>query len=160
MNVTILFTDIIEWLCEHGPDYLLIVIILILTLVACTDYDHDTPNTAANLAGFERHIGFAAPADVSQVYYFADEMGADVLYQLGFETSPQTVTRIVDGLALEPATDAYKVGRNLAYDLPWWDEADIQQAALYRKTNAEQDYWWALWYSEATGHAYYFEYSL
>lgn len=134
------------------------LLVLLVALVACTDYDHDTPDTAANRAGFERHFGFVAPPDVTDMYYFADEMGSDVLYQLGFAATPETVSRIVAALDLAPAQDA--PGLRLAYDFPWWDEADIEQATLYQKTNDSQDYWRALWYSEATGHVYYLEFTL
>jgi hypothetical protein len=135
------------------------LIILLVALAACTTYDHDVPDTAANLEGFERHFGFAAPSDVEDVYYFADETGADVLYQLGFETGPETVARIVAALDLVPVADAQEMGLGLAYDFPWWDTADIRQATRYWKSSAERDYGWALWYSEATGRVYYLEYS-
>jgi hypothetical protein len=134
------------------------LIILLVVLAACTAYDHDTSDTAANLEGFECHFGFAAPPDVTDVYYFADEMGADVLYQLGFEAGPETVARIVSALGLAQ-TASEEIGLGLAYTFPWWDEQDIQQATLYWKSSEDQDYWWALWYSEATGRIYYLEYS-
>lgn len=139
--------------------YLMALTVLLLALIACTAYDHDTPDTEANLAGFERHFGFEAPPDVKDVYYFADEMGADVLYQLGFEAGPETVARIVETLDLT-RPDSEITGLGLTCDFPWWDEADIQQATLYWTSNAEQDYWKALWYSESTKRVYYLEYSL
>ena len=61
-------------------------------------------------------------------------------------------------LDLTPAKDAPGLG--LAYNFPWWDEADIEQATLYKKNNDSQDDWQALWYSEATGHVYYLEFTL
>lgn len=137
------------------------LLVLLAALVACTAYDHDTPDTAANLAGFERHFGFEPPDDVTDVYYYADEMGADVTYQLGFAAAPETVARIVAALELAQADATARRDFNLARDdLAWWDEADIAQAAFYQKTNDKQDYWQALWYSEATGRVYYLEYSL
>ncbi|MBN2006772.1 MAG: hypothetical protein JXA21_25685 [Anaerolineae bacterium] len=140
--------------------FCLIGLILLVFLVACTAYDHDTPDTEANLAGFERHFGFEPPDDVTDVYYYADEMGADVLYQLGFAAGPETVDRIVAALELVQADATarrdFKIARD---DLPWWDEADIEQATFYQKANDKQDYRWALWYSKATGRVYYLEYS-
>lgn len=38
------------------------LIILLVAFAACTDYDHDTPNTAANLADFEHWNWFLAMA--------------------------------------------------------------------------------------------------
>jgi len=96
--------------------------------------------------GFERHFGFEAPPDVTDVYYFADEMGVDVLYQLGFEAGPETVTRIVKELDLTQSTSASDgPSPDLAYEFPWWDEQDVQRATRYWKSNAGHDYWWALW---------------
>jgi hypothetical protein len=131
----------------------------VVTLVACTPCDPDVPDTEANREGFERHFGFKAPPDVQDVYYFTDEMGVDVLYQLGFEASPETVARIVGALDLAP-TDSEGLLSSLTYEFPWWDEADMQRATFYQKSNPEQDYWWVLWYSETTGRVYYLEYSL
>lgn len=138
-----------------------LLILFAALLVACTDYDHDTPDTAANLAGFERHFGFAAPADVTDVYYYADELGADVTYQLGFAAGPETVERIVAALELAQTDPTERHDFNIARDdLSWWDAADIRQATFYQKTNAEKGYWRLLWYSAATGRVYYLEYSV
>ena len=137
------------------------LLVLLAALVACTRYDHDVPDTEANRAGFERHFGFEPPDDVTDVYYYADEMGADVLYQLGFVAGPETVARIVAALELAPADATARRDFNIARDdLAWWDAADIAQAAFYQKANDKQDYWQALWYSETTGRVYYLEYSL
>jgi hypothetical protein len=138
---------------------ILSVIALLVILVACTRYDHDVPDTSPNREGFERHFGFEAPPDVTELYYFADEMGVDVLYQLGFKASPETIARIVEGLGLEQsASDSISLG--LAYDFPWWDEEDIERATCYWKSTLEEDYWWGLWYNPDTQRAYYIEYSL
>ena len=74
----------------------LTIAVVALTVSACicgafTDYDFDEPDTAANQEGFERHFGFAVPASVSDLYYFADELGADVKYQIGFKTDQETI---------------------------------------------------------------------
>ncbi|MBN1877453.1 MAG: hypothetical protein JXA33_24740 [Anaerolineae bacterium] len=132
---------------------------LLIALIACTDYDYDVPDTEANRNGFDRHFGFVASADVKDVYYFADEMGADVLYQLGFKAGPETVARIVDELDLTQS-NVEDINPGLSYDLSWWDKVDIQQATRYWISNAVQDYVWALWYSETTQCVYYLEYSL
>jgi hypothetical protein len=138
----------------------LCLLVLLVALAACTDYDHDTPDTEANRAGFERHFGFEAPSEVTDVYYFADEMGADVLYQLCFAAGPKTVDRIVTALDLAPAIKGRERGLGLAYEFSWWDEDDIHQATRYQKANNSQDYWRVLWYSEVTGRVYYLAYSL
>jgi len=136
------------------------LLVLLVALAACIHYDHDTPDTSANLAGFERHFGFEPPADVTDVYYYADELGVDVTYQLGFEAGPETVARIVAELDLTQADTPGGFGLGVARDFPWWDMEDIKQATLYQKTNTQRDYWRELWYSAATGRVCYLEYSL
>lgn len=138
----------------------LIGLIPLLLLIACTEYDHETPDTAANLAGFEHHFGFEAPTDVQNLYYFADELGADVKYQLGFEASPETVARVVSELNLVPS-EKIESTQYLDCEFPWWRKDDIQKATYcWKKTNEGQDYWYLLWYDEDTRRVYYFEYSL
>ena len=56
-----------------------------VVLLGCEpQYNHDRPDTEPNRAGFQKHFGFPAPDSVSNLYYFADALGADVKYQLGF----------------------------------------------------------------------------
>lgn len=137
----------------------LILGLLVVVWGACTDYDHDVPDTSANRAGFERHVGFAPPSDVTDIYYFADELGADVLYQLSFVAAPETVERIVAALDLEASTPQVD-GALLAYDFDWWDTDALEESDLYWKSNVEEDYWWMLWYHAETQRVYYLEYSV
>lgn len=137
---------------------ILSICVLLLVLFACTRYDFDQPDTAANQAGFERHFGFHPPDSVTELYYYADEMGTDVLYQMGFETKSETVQRIVTELDLvqgEPDSQ-----NNLARDFEWWNENMIEELIPYWKSTPEQDYYWMLWYDPETQQAYYLEYSL
>jgi len=138
---------------------LLHVLTALFLIAACTAYDQDVPDTEANRAGFERHFGFAPPSDVTGLYYFADELGADVLYQLSFDAAPETIARIATTLNLETAS-ADRGTPELAYTFPWWDTDDLERTTLYRKTNDTEDYIWQLWYNPGTQQAYYLEYSL
>ena len=52
----------------------------VLSLGTCTEYDLETAGTPANRKGFEDSFGFPADTNVSQIYYYADELGADVRY--------------------------------------------------------------------------------
>jgi hypothetical protein len=136
--------------------------ILVVTLIGafcCTNYDHDKPNTSANQKGFERHFGFTVPDSVTDLYYFADELGVDVTYRLGFKADQETIDKIVSGLRLTQG-EPELVGPSLGYEFPWWDEQDIGNLTPYWKSNQKKDYYWLLWYNPASQRAYYVEFSL
>ena len=76
-----------------------VVIVVTLISIACicnifTDYDYDQPDTAANREGFAQHFGFPALASVSDLYFYADELGADVTFQFGFVTDQETTSHL------------------------------------------------------------------
>jgi hypothetical protein len=135
-----------------------------LTSLAClcglfTDYDFDRPDTPANQEGFKRHVGFPAPDSVSDLYYFADELGADVTYQLGFNADQETMLAIVSALDLvqeEPAFDCAAFAR--AFD--WWEEDAVAGLTPYWKSNPDGDYYRCLWFDPESRRAYYIEFSL
>ena len=132
---------------------------IVLSLIACTSYDHDKPDTLSNQKGFESHFGFAVPTSVSDLYYFADELGADVTYQLGFEANQETIDEIVSDLGLgQEELKTTWVG--ISYEFPWWDEEDIENLTPYWKSNQDKDYYWILWYDPTSQRVYYLEFSL
>ena len=131
---------------------------LLSGLVACTSYDYDKPDTSDNQKGFERHFGFPVPASVSDVYYFADELGADVKYQLGFKTDQATVDAIVAALELKQAEPEFGVG--IAQEFPWWDKDTVENLTPYWKSNSEEHYYWFLWYDSESQRVYYIEFSV
>ncbi|MCK5116663.1 MAG: hypothetical protein KAR44_08685 [Candidatus Aegiribacteria sp.] len=127
-------------------------------LCGCTAYDVDTPDTAANRKGFERHLMLAPTDAVSQVYYYADEMGADVRYQLSFKCDKTTIDQIVTGLSLSQAPAEYN-GLAPRDDLKWWKSDSIKGRTLWVRERTDE-YYWELWYSENDSVAYYHEYSI
>ena len=92
------------------------------------------------------------------MYYYADELGADVKYQLGFKTDEATVVQIIDRLDLQQAEPEMWVG--LATEFSWWDELALDGLTPYRKTNQDEDYYWFLWYNPETQRVYYLEFSV
>lgn len=130
----------------------------LLLLCTCTTYDFDQADTPANQAGFERHFGFPAPTTVTSLYYFADELGADGLYQLGFETNSETIEHIITELNLVQQEPNIQTG--LARDFDWWDNEVIEVLTPYWKHNQDNDYFWFLWYDTDNQRAYYIEYSI
>lgn len=134
------------------------IILGMLLLSACTDYDYDQPDTPANRAGFERHFGFEAPESVSDLYYYADELGADVTYQLGFTVDRATVDRIVAELDLMQGEIVFNA--TFAREFDWWNVDTVEALTPYGWRNDDEDYYRFLWYDPAARRVYYLEYSL
>ena len=135
-------------------------LLLAALLSSCTNYDVETSDTPANRKGFESHFGFAPDNNVTNVYYYADELGADVKYQLSFQCPKATVDKIIAELSLKsvPPDQAQSL-LDPRDDLPWWKPDSIDNRDLWIKEK-KNEYYWQLWYSEKDGKAYYLEYSL
>ncbi len=123
------------------------------------DYDWDKPDTFANQEGFERHFGFTVPESVSNLYYFADGMGFDPKYQLGFRADQDTIDKIVSELELEQGDPGFGV-EYLTQDLPWWDSEHIESLTPYWNTNQDETYYWLLWYDPPSQRTYFLEFGL
>jgi hypothetical protein len=134
-----------------------VVIIAILLIYGCTAYDIGTPDSEANRKGFEQHLKLKPTEAVSQVYFYADELGADVRYQLSFKCNKEIINQIVTNLSLkqEPANNS---GLDPRDDLRWW-KPDSTSGRTFWKREEENDYFWELWYSEKDNIAFYHEYS-
>lgn len=72
----------------------------LLTLNSCTRYDIDIADSPNNQSGFKYHLGQAPTAEISGIYYYANELGADVSYQLRFEATEATVQPLIQSLGL------------------------------------------------------------
>jgi hypothetical protein len=129
-----------------------------MLMCGCTAYDVDTPDTKSNRAGFERHLKTKPSAAISQVYYYADEMGADVRFQLSFKCDRKTIEQIVTTLSLAQAPPDYK-GLAPRDDLKWWKPDSTKDRTLWIKEK-KHEYSRELWYSERDSKAFYHEYSI
>ena len=131
----------------------------IVALLGCEpQYDHDQADTPANKAGFERHFGFSPPASVTDLYYWADGMGADVKYQLGFKADQSTIDQIVTELQLEDKEldSSSFFGR----DFDWWKMDEIQSLPVFWKQVEDKEYYRYLWYDAESRRAYFLEFSV
>jgi len=135
-----------------------LIVIIVFSVYACTRYDYDQPDTFANQAGFKRHFGFPVPASVTDLYYFADELGADVKYQLGFVADHEAVEKIVTALNLVQREPDFS--SSIAQEFDWWDADVIDGLTPYWKRSSDEDYYWLLWYDTGSQRVYYIEYSL
>ena len=136
------------------------VSLIVLLMASCTEYDLEIADSPANRKGFEESFGFAADANMSQVYYYADEFGADVRYQLSFKCPRVVVDKIISELSLKPVPqDTADSLLDPREDLPWWQPDSIDGRDLWIKEEGNQ-YYRQLWYSEKNGMAFYLEYSV
>lgn len=134
---------------------LFVIAVIVASAVGCTNYDADTPDTAANKAGFERHFGFAPPSSVTDIYYYATEV-RDATYQLGFSADQATIDAIIAELELTETETS--MGFSTLPDFDWWVFAEVEKLPVRGKTNAGE--YWYLWYDAETGRAYYLEFSI
>ena len=134
--------------------------LVIALLSSCTHYDVEPAATPANRKGFESHFGFAPDNTVPNVYYYTDELFADVRFQLSFQCPKATADKIIAKLSLKSVPpDKAESLLDPRDDLPWWKPDSIDNRDLWIKEK-ENEYYWQLWYSDKDGKAFYLEYSL
>ena len=131
---------------------------LVLLLPGCTDYDVDTADTPANRKGFAERLGFDPGGDVTGVYFYADELGADVRFQLSFHCPKEIAEKIIGDLSLQPKPDDY-LGLDPRADLKWWQPDSTEALPMWIKKSQDGQRHWEFWYSEEDGRSFYHEYS-
>ncbi|HNW91838.1 MAG TPA: hypothetical protein PKM88_02895 [bacterium] len=129
-----------------------------MTEQAENSYDISTPDAIGNRKGFEHHFTFAPDTSVSNVYYYADELGADCQYQLSFKCDTATIERIINTIGLVEVTN-HDTGLPPRADFTWWTPNSTKGRTLWVKETMDE-YYWELWYSETDGTAFYHEYSI
>lgn len=131
----------------------------LITLSSCTRYDIDIADSQQNRSGFEYHLGQAPTEAITGIYYYANELGADVSYQLRFEATQATIAPLIQSLAL--SNESPPIEQSIAReDLPWWNADRIDELSPYWKTNSSEDYYWMLWFDETAEEAFFLEFSL
>jgi hypothetical protein len=118
------------------------------------------PDTRYARAGFERLIGFAPPASVSEIYYRADEGFLDSGYRLRFRCNDNSVvTQMVARLQLQ---ESNKPLPGLISQSPkWWSERMQRKRLLhYARERTGMSYHCYLWYDPVTGTVWYEEFSV
>ena len=84
-----------------------------------THYDAYRPDTRFNRIRFQDFFGFAPPADVKELYCFADETGIDHDYQFSFTCDTSTITKITNNLKLIKAHQPDNFSSGLWHSFPW-----------------------------------------
>ena len=138
--------------------------ILLLTVICASivagcepQYDVGLADTSSNRAGLKRHLGFAPPDAVTDVYYYADALGADATYQLTFRLDQSTLEKIVEGLELtQREPEILPDGR----EFEWWDAEEIKHFPLHWKKDEQKELYCYLWHDAKSGRAFYLEFTL
>ena len=131
-----------------------------LTLVCAlvgSRVDADKADTAANIRFFRRRFGFPPGRAYTGIVCLADELGADVWYQLVCTCDGAAMRRLVRALGLQSAPAEALLAKpremppgwpaGVTKDLPAWSRQEFRR---YR----------TLWFSEQQGRLYYLEYTV
>ncbi len=121
-----------------------------------TPYTHDRPDTIENKKGFERHFGVSPSPDVTELYFYADELGIDAKYQLGFKADRSTVDKIIAKLGLEQMDQSFD--DQIATEFPWWQKSDLAGLKPYHVQIAKVHKY--LWYDEKKRQVWYLDFDL
>ena len=136
--------------------FIVLIIIISFTIYGCARYDVNIPDTVDNRNGFEDHLKIKPDETISQVYYYADELGSDVRYQLSFKCNKETIKKIISKLSLTSGDYSGLAPRD---DLTWWKPDSTKERTHWVK-KINDKYYKELWYSEKDRTAFYHEYSM
>lgn len=131
--------------------YLCFLFIFMLFSAGCSRYDAKTPDTRNNRNGFARVTGIAPGADITEIYFYADETGFDPLYCFAFRSSPQAAQRLIAQLNL-------KKGKNCDWndpfpvpgDLFWWNSDERKTSEFYSTQLEKTETACYFWYNSQT----------
>ena len=128
----------------------------LLCALVGTRVDADKADTAANIRFFRRRFGVPPGQAYTGIVCLANELGADVWYQLVCTCDGTAMRRLVQALGLQPAPAESLAATpremppgwpaGVTTDLPAWSRQEFRR---YR----------TLWFSEQQGRLYYLEYT-
>ena len=141
---------------QKGMESVFMAWLTLLYALVGTRVDADKADTAANIRFFQRRFGLPPGQGYTGIVCLADELGADVWYQLVCTCDGAAMRRLVRALGLQSApaeslpatpremTPGWPAG--VTTDLPAWSRQEFRR---YR----------TLWFSEQKGRLYYLEYT-
>src|SRR5262245_170211 len=111
-------------------------------------YTANKPDTSENIKGFEIRFGFSPTADVTELYYYADTLGIDGKYQLGFKANLSTIERIIAENSLQQTDDCGPP--TFAAEFTWWKSSELAALESCWIGGVEGKSTQYLWYDEQT----------
>ncbi len=137
-----------------------------LFILACSSsntghppFDSDQADTENNHFHYEQLLGVKITADVSNLYAFGDEFGADASYYLAFECNQKTAQSIIDSNEFTAETEL-GIPLTSGFEIEWWNTAEIDTLARMGWKNETEDYFKYFWYNESNNHAYFLDFDL
>ena len=134
--------------------YICIAVFLVLVIAGGEPSSPKIPDTKENIKGFEKHFRFPPSSDVTEIYYFADTIGIDYKFQLGFKADRSTVEKIATRIKLQPTEKCHP---SIAQDFFWWKNEELENIELCWKREINTLYQY-LWYDEKTRRAWFLDF--
>ena len=128
-----------------------LAVTVIFFSAACTRYDHNVPDTEANRKVFRMLTGITPGKEISHIYAYADEFGADPLYCAAFMTTAQVVEQIVQNLKMQKHPSSADGTPSGPENISWWNSKERQKSQLYKAENKKQRVIYCLWHDRQTG---------
>ena len=143
-------------LMHNGMESLLKACLTLVCALVGTRVDPDKADTPANIRFFRRRFGLPPGQAYTGIVCLADELGADVWYQLVCTCDAATMRRLVQALSMQsaPAGSLPATPREMA---PWWSAGVTSDLPAW--TRQEFRCFRTLWYSEPERRLYYLEYT-
>lgn len=128
--------------------YIIYFFILSFLFLGCSRYDAKTPDTQANRKGFAHIIGFSPTSDVTEIYFYADEMGFEPLYCLAFQSSPKNVKKIIEKFNLKKNNNTnWEEPFAVPKDLFWWNAEERKKSEFYSSQVEQTETAYYFWYN-------------
>ena len=143
-------------LIHNGTESLLKAWLTLVCALVGTRVDPDNADAPANIRFFRRRFGLPPGQAYTGIVCLADELGADVWYQLVCTCDGASMRRLVQALGLQPASAESLTATpremppgwpaGVTTNLPAWSRQEFRR---YR----------TLWFSDQQGRLYYLEYT-
>lgn len=107
---------------------------ILFLIVSCTNFNTDKPDTRSNISGFKNIVDVPKTEDIKDIYFFADELGFEPLYQFSFTCKPSTIVNIINRHHLTKVqkreNDYYN---GVGQQFKWWDRLHVDSLNLHWK---------------------------
>lgn len=129
----------------------------IMTFLSCTNFSIDTPDTKGNIRGFKSIIDVPKTDDVKDIYFFADELGFEPLYQFSFSCDISTINRIINEHKLKKIQkDPNDIPIGVGQKFKWWDCMFVDTLNLHwSRFDTTANHVIDLWYDSKNSRGYY-----
>lgn len=127
--------------------YLFLFFIILLLPGGCSRYNAKKADTQENRKGFARVTGIDPGSDVTEIYFYADELGWDPLYCFSFQCSRKTAQKIIEHLKLKKNENAdWQEPFPVPDDLFWWNSEERKNSVFYCRRMEQPEKTYYFWF--------------